>query len=641
MSDQLPEIEISTTPADPAAAPVEGAKLVLPRPRTALAGLVSVSLHLVVLVVCARITISGSAQLLHEIQAWINEEPIVERELPDNELHIAEPSATEHENVLAAEAASVAKLTVEEPQVETLTPIETTAPELAVAELEPVGALQMSEIVEVKGSAGEEVATVEGAVDRITHEIVANLEAGEVLVVWLMDASISLVDDRDAVAGRLERVFRELKQIGIGGEELLNAVVSFGNETQFLVPPTADGARVVDAIREVPPDDSGVENVFSAVIGAIEKYKSLRTRQHRRLMFIVWTDEAGDDYDRLDDAIRLCQRLAVPVFTVGPSATFGRQKGVHAYKRPEDGKVYPIEVDRGPDTVRYELLRLPYWFEGPQYERLGAGIGPFALTRMAVQTGGAYFINDDEKDRSPISLAAMRKYMPEYASAKEYLQQLQHSPLRQAVLHAVDVTMSRELKGTPRLEFEPTGENFQQQLREAQQSVAFNLIGIAEALAGFGAKGLEDAYRDESSPRWRAWYDLTYGRLLAMQVRCNEYNWVCAEMKGRGADFVDQKSNRWTFKPSATLKFGSAAQRQAAEATRLLERCVAQNAGTPWEKLAQRELAHPFGFEIEERYVEPPPRERDLGNGPAPMMGRRVEQLRQLQKPEPISLPKL
>src|SRR5690606_40717687 len=60
-----------------------------------------------------------------------------------------------------------------------------------------------------------------------------------------------------------------------------------------------------------------------------------------------------------------------------------------------------------------------------------------------------------------------------------------------------------------------------------------------------------------------------------------EFNWACAVMKGKGADFVDQQSNRWEFKPDEQLNFGSAAERQAAEAQRLLQRCIDQNPGTP------------------------------------------------------------
>lgn len=506
--------------------------------------------------------------------------------------------------------------------------------------VEEVRGLDIDELIQRQGSAGEEVMTVEGAVDRITHEIALNLEQGNLLVVWLMDMSISLVDDREAVADRLARVFDELGQLGsLQGDHLLSAVVGFGLETKFLLAPSNKAEETIEAIREVPIDNSGVENVFTAVIESLNKYKGLKARQDRRLMFVVWTDEAGDDHDRLEEAIRVCQKVAVPVFTVGPSAVFGRRKGIHAYRHPDDGEIYPIEVDRGPDTATFELLRVPYWFEGPQLEHLSAGIGPFALTRFAVQTGGGYFINDPKEQRSRFSLDAMRPYMPEYTTAEDYQREINRSPLRQAVVRAAQATLAREMKGTPQLEFEPTGENFQNQLSEAQQSVAFNNIVLAEALAAFPPRGLEQELAEEKSPRWRAWHDLTLGRLLAMQVRCNEYNWACAEMKGKGADFVNQQSNRWTFKPSDKLRPGAGSAKQAEQAKQLLERCIAEHPNTPWEALAKRELAYPLGFEIEERYV-PRPEEMAGPGVDIRQMGRRMEQLRQLPRRQ-MDLPKL
>ena len=608
------------------------------------AGAISTLLHLTLLVVAAQLTIAGyPQQVVLQIQSLFDNEPLPPEQVESIPMRMAEASDEPSESVFEAEPIAIAAIENDDPQVNT--PLEVDdldAPSIALADEQHIDALEADPVLVRAGGAGEEIATVEGAVDRITHEIMTNLEQGDLLVCWLMDASISLVDDRQIIADRLTRVFQEIETLGtLRPEALVNAVTSFGAETRFLVPPTNESARVVEAIRDLPVDESGVENVFSAIVDSLEKYRALKGREKRGLMVIIWTDESGDDYARLEESIRMCQRLAVPVFTVGPSSMFGNEKGTHAYQHPQDGRTYPIEVDRGPDTLRYELLRLPYWFDGGQFEQLHAGVGPYALTRLAIETGGAYFISEPKADRSPFSLEAMRPYLPDYSAPNEYLRHIHESPLREAVLHAVDVTHHQQLKGTPRLEFEPTGENFQQQLLDAQRSVAFNLVTIEAALVPFGTKGLERYYEQEASPRWRAWYDLTYGRLLAMEVRANEYNWVCAEMKGKGAEFVDKQSNRWRFKPSTTIRFGSSAQRQAAEATRLLTRCVEQNRGTPWEQLAARELKDPLGFEIEEGYVPPPARPQMVAGNNQPPMGIRSEELRKLPRPEKPQLPKL
>lgn len=612
------------------------------RMRTALASSTSIALHVIALLILAQVTIGGYPQIFSEIQALMQKEPELEpTELPA-ELRIAEPDDNRHERLIAAEAYSLAALSAEESRVaEMLVLAELLTPDATAVVLDELRGVDMDEVIVQKGRAGEEVMTVEGAVDRITHEIVANLQHGNLLVVWLLDASISLVDEREAVAQRLERVFAELGELGsLQGDMLVNAVLGFGLDTRVLLPPSNRPAEIVRAIRDVPIDDSGVENVFSAVIESVNRYKSLKSRQDRRLMIVVWTDEAGDDNERLEEAIKACQRLAVPVFTVGPSSVFGRRKGIQMYRHPEDGALYPIEVDRGPEAAHFERLRVPYWFGGPQFEEISAGIGPFALTRLAVQTGGAYFINDPQEQRAGYSLETMRRYMPDYSSAASCARAVQQSPLRKAVVRAAEVTLAREMKGTPRLEFEPTGSNFQDQLREAQQSVAFSSIVLNEALAAFPAQGLEADYQQETSPRWRAWYDLTYGRLLAMQIRCNEYNWACAEMKGKGAEFVNRQSNRWSFKPAEKYRAGVASERQAAEAKKLLERCIADNPETPWATLAKRELEDPFGFEITERYVASPPPDTSIGN-PSRMSGRRTEQIRELPRPRQVDLPRL
>jgi hypothetical protein len=145
-------------------------------------------------------------------------------------------------------------------------------------------------------------------------------------------------------------------------------------------------------------------------------------------------------------------------------------------------------------------------------------------------------------------------------------------------------------------------------------------------------------------------YDYTYGRLLAMRVRNYEYNGVCSAFKGKGREFVDQKSNRWKFVPSETIT-SSTTQKQAAEATRLLQRCIDTNPGTPWALLAQRELKDPLGFKIEEAYVAPPPPPPKPKANPAPKVvvpkippkpaKQPIPQPNMLPRPKEVKLPKL
>jgi hypothetical protein len=624
-------------------------------PRSLGAAASSTLVHALLLVAVALIPLPAASKMVAEkLEAiWVEEADEVPPEelAPETELVLAEPDGEEQDSVFSAAEMSLAEIRSDEADLKTDDlPHEVPDVELAQA-VDLLEGFNLDDAVVRAGSMGETVADVEGAVDRITHEIALNLEQSDVLVVWLMDASISLVEDRQAVAQRLERVYREIEQIEpVASGSFKAAVVAYGAQARQLVAPTSDGSQVVEAIRNVPVDESGQENVFSAVLTSIHQYKPLLSRQGRKMMLVVWTDESGDDDARLDEAVDVCQRLAVPVYAVGPPSMFGRREGMHPFVHPDDGQTYQIAVDRGPDSVFPELLRMPYWFEGDQYDSLVSGIGPFALTRLTVASGGAYFINDDrpERDERAFSLDVMRRYLPSYVPASEYLRDVQQSPLRLALLRAVELTWNQELKGTPRLEFAPTAENYQQQLREAQQTVAYNQAWIDQALRDFSRDSMNRAYEEERSARWRAWYDLTFGRLLAMRVRCNEYNWACATMKAKGSQFVRQESNRWEFVPGEELRFGSASRRDAKLARELLERCLEEHAETPWALLAERELSHPFGFVVEESYVAPPRpsamQNRPVaGNPPVPPEGRRDERLRRIPKPAApaVTLPRL
>src|SRR5262249_23323593 len=118
----------------------------------------------------------------------------------------------------------------------------------------------------------------------------------------------------------------------------------------------------------------------------------------------------------------------------------------------------------------------------------------------------------------------------------------------------------------------------------------------------------------ETSRRWQAQYDLIRGRLLAMKIRCYEYNWVCARMKKDAPKFQKPNSNAWRLVPDDKIQYSEKAASAAQEARQLLEKVVKDHPATPWALLAQRELKDKFGFRWVETYNRPSPRNRDSGN---------------------------
>jgi hypothetical protein len=255
-----------------------------------------------------------------------------------------------------------------------------------------------------------------------------------------------------------------------------------------------------------------------------------------------------------------------------------------------------------------EQIRLPFWY-GDQYDILESGFGPYALSRLANATGGIYFITRFDTRRMGFDPARMREYQPDWDRREVYQRHIQRSPLRQAILNAAMITQ-QNLPGMPGLFFPPAD------VPEFKDAMARNQ-GIAERTAytvdeALGPINAVAKYRDrETSRRWQAHYDLIRGRLLAMKVRCYEYNWACARMKKDPPKFTNPRSNAWRLVPDRAIQYSEKAAAAAREAESLLQRVVDEHPATPWALLARRELKDPLGFKWVETYIPPPRRNND------------------------------
>ena len=210
--------------------------------------------------------------------------------------------------------------------------------------------------------------------------------------------------------------------------------------------PTAELSEVLEAISNVPTDETGVELTFTTVAEIINRwghYKS-RTGQVYHPIVIVVTDEAGDDENRLEEAVERAQQAKVPVYVLGSQAVFGREKGYIDYLDPKTKRLYPHqEVHQGPESAMIEQIRLPFWYAGPQYDEVEAGFGPYGLSRLASATGGIYFVTRFSERRMGFDPMRMKEYKPDWVRRDQYEQAIRNSPLRQAVIHASQMTQQR------------------------------------------------------------------------------------------------------------------------------------------------------------------------------------------------------
>ena len=514
----------------------------------------------------------------------------------------------------------------------------------------------------VRGSVGEGTTGAQGAIDRITQDILLSLEERPTLVVWLFDQSGSLLRQRAEINARLDRIYEELGVIEAAGnpafrkhqkKPLLTAVMAFGDQVQFLLEkPSDDILEIKQAVAGITLDDKGIERAFTAVYRAAERYKRYRLqRPHRNLMLIVVTDEAGDDQSGVDETVRLCQRYEIPVYVVGVPAPFGRRETLVKWVDPDpkfDQTPQWGRVDQGPESLVPERIKLDF-FGRSNPDPMDSGFGPFALTRLCYETGGVYFtVHPNRNSKRGVSRgetaefsahlkrffdpSVMRRYRPDYVSATEYMRRANSNKARATLLRAAQLSSITQM-AAPVVRFVKRNEaQMAAELTEAQKAAAVlepTLNSLYETL-----KLGEEERKEESYPRWQAGYDLAMGRVLAAKVRTESYNAMLAVAK-RGLEFKNPKNNTWQLVPHKEITVSSQLAKAGEAAVKYLQQVVAEHPGTPWEVLANRELATPLGWQWQEKFTNlTPPRPRRPGGGGRPRPGTN-ERAKKLRRPPP------
>lgn len=460
-------------------------------------------------------------------------------------------------------------------------------------------AAEMLSTVQTQG-ATEHTGGVEGAVDRLAWEIANQLREKKTLVVWLFDVSPSLKERREVVAGRVENIYKQLTQLTTDSEKALKtAVASFSERTTVITDEPVDTAEdVVKAVRGIKSEESGRENVFSAVQMVINKFLPYRTKQKRSVMVIIVTDEAGSDSDRLEQTIQLARRYGIKCYCVGDAAPFGR-RDVEIPFTLENGETVVGVMTRGPESYYPELLQLGFWPSG-DIELTSSGFGPYGLTRLCAETNGLFFLSS-ETGVKPKDPQLMRNYSPDYRPIPMIDADIKANAAKRVLTElAIEQNSSNALRFPYlQLAFRADTDNaLRGEITEAQRPVA-ELDYRLEQLQNRLALGEKDR-ANVAEPRWQASYDLAMGRALAMRVRAFGYNTMLAEMKATPKKFENAGSNRWRLVPSKEISSGAAVRKLAKQATDYLTRVVDDHPGTPWADLAERELVTQFGWEWKE-----------------------------------------
>lgn len=622
---------------------------------------VSMAVHVVVLMALAAAVIQPEhieSRPISIIQVPADpEEPMEDILIPPEELVIGPPDsdagAKSDSGELAAESVApvlsdesvvpVEALDLTDSDIKVDDPLEAVTPE----------GLNLNDSLSIRGTVAVGTTGASGAVDRLTAEIAASLEQRPTLVVWVFDQSVSLSAQRKEIAERLDRVFDELGANGSSANtpDLTNIVFAYGKQvTPVVIKPTRECSEVVDAIKSIPVDDSGVEMTFTAIADAAKSAKTARGSQPRRnVMIIAFTDEVGNDQQFADQVATFCRVQSMRVFVVGVPAPFGRQqvqvRFVEFDPKYAGEDQFPV-VDQGPETLHPEFVRVHSGKDSD--EPMDSGFGPFSLSKLCYETGGIYFcvhanrsVGGRVSDTAPMASRLryffdpeiMRAYRPEYLSSSQIDRLISENRAKRALVDAARASEVSPMP-SPRMVFPREDEaKFAMLLGEAQKTAAV-LAPKIDALYALLSAGQADREKmPQEDRRWRAGYDLAIGRVIAAKVRVDAYNIMLAQAK-TGMKFKNPKNDTWKLAPSDSVSnVGSQTEKLAAQARTYLERVVNDHPETPWALIAREELSSPMGYVWEESYtgVNAPKMAAAGGNAPP----RADDKSRNLAPPKP------
>ena len=569
---------------------------------TAPAWVISLGIHLVGLMLLSTVVYYPPGELLQRVLTTemldLDEQPVILDNVQVDTI------GTNSDVPLSGASLSAATEKGDNPQTEVEQKIEEQIAPVEVALTDDVEVAPQDDLVakvnKVGSASTENTGGTQGAIDRITFELMASLRDRKTLVVWMFDASQSLQARRDVIADRFENVYRQLEALdGSASKHLKTAVATFGEKTTILTPEAVDGINeVVPLVRKIKNDISGKENTFSSVVTVAKKFQMYAANSNRKMIMIVVTDEKGDDAPQfLEEAITLLRRAGTKCFVVGNSSPFGREKGyvTWTYSEQEGGGTEDIEVDQGPETVFPDGLRLPFFGSG-NYDpsRVSSGYGPYALTRLCAETGGVFLIAEEGNGKR-YDPYVMRNYQPDYRPIRIVDQDVKKNKAKYALVDASMKTIVDAIP-SPQLSFPANNDNeLREGITEAQKPMAIADAKVNAMLAILEAGEKE---RDKiTEPRWKAAYDLALGRALAIRARTYGYNTILAEMKINPKTFAKKGNNQWSLKPAKEVNAIPEIKKKAAKAAMYLKRVIDQHPDTPWADLAERELAQPMGWE--------------------------------------------
>jgi len=484
------------------------------------------------------------------------------------------------------------------------------------------------------------------ALEFLTEELLHLARTDRLLVVWLFDESESMRDDQFEVTTNVGKMHAEihdklqsLDRNNNTQEAIQYCVYSFGSSTHAVFEsPSSDPDLIAMSRGDIPREESGEEKTFHAVGAVIGKTATLAAKTNRRPVLILVTDESGDDDNDklLEAAVSRVQRANAPVYVLGREATFGQPYGRVRWTDPKFRLQHWLKIRRGPESALIESLQ----WDGlnTRTDTQSAGCGPYALVRLAKASGGAYLILPGSEAEAPPfgpssgprgdSTLLPEKYQPSYESRLEYLLKTTQSPFRLTLQETIrefdaasDSQLSIRVSGYPvdEAEFQKEAETQSSKIRYAHRLLEKSFSRLEE---------IRNLREQETSPRWRAHYDLIDAQLAVYRIRLEQVPLAMDRLVATNPSLNNDENSCWILsrvrkKPiipneaqyarlKSLLKLTTTREEyldrldaDIETARQLLQDVIDRHPHTPWGNRARYELNLGFGMMF--RRVQRPP----------------------------------
>jgi len=452
--------------------------------------------------------------------------------------------------------------------------------------------LGKAEINIMKTVSKARASTYEDAIDEFAARTIKVLERQPLLVVFLFDQSVSLIDDRKVINQKIDNVIATLKS-QLGTREITRlrwAVVSFGIRHRVELRETTSLDQVKRKVAMISSDPSGVENLLKAIQFSCQTFGNRK----RPSFLVVVTDETGDDLrtgneaqdeQRLAATIAFLRQRKMRLFVFGREANFGYPRAWAPYYDANGKVVDWAWIDAGPESARAETL--PHdWFYNLVARNIPSGFGMFEQSLLADRTGGYCFLLSDVP--SPYDEKKLYDYRPELVPRSEYDRRTRASSLRTLIM-----TIIKEWpKYRPLYCYQPP-ERAPKQIVETVGKILTARQFCSEAYQRLKRIRAKDKYRPK---RWEAHRDLILAQLLRMKFLLGQQQEALRVVMRRGLPKPQrgQPFNRYHFyfDAKAPLRGGAMGRREYKAARVALERVIQKHSGTPWAVYAERSLRY-------------------------------------------------